>query len=223
MSTRVGCIESNDYFKDRVAAVEKGVSGSACALAAIRLEFARASSEGARSYVESPSIVRLSPRTRKPGGPHAALEDDPGRRRGRGCLVKLFGPGSLSVVNVNGANGEPIPIGQPAFIRSITVGGASPASTRLVGSVRPSGQGDGRVYFSSLSETASTIPASNIGIGMLAVDIPNFWLGATAPITTGTTAVQGSIDIPDGIVTLRFGGIDTSALLAQVLLRKPPQ
>ncbi len=118
-------------------------------------------------------------------------------------VLRLFGPGDVSVVN----QGE-VPLGQPALIRSISLAGASPATTRLVGTVRRGPSGDGRVFFSSLSESASTPPASNVGVGMLAIDIPGFWLGSTDP--TSTAAVQGSIDIPDGVVTLRFGGIDTT-------------
>lgn len=125
-------------------------------------------------------------------------------------VLRLLGPGSVAVVNVNGSDGQPIPIGQPALIRSISIAGASPGSTRLIGAVRQGEAGDGRVFFSSLTESASTAPAANVGVGVLAIDIPDFWLGATAPITTGTSAVQGTIDIPDGVVTLRFGGIDTT-------------
>lgn len=122
--------------------------------------------------------------------------------------LRLFGPGDISVVNQNGADGQPVPLGQPALIRSISLAGGSPASTRLVGTVRRGANGDGRVFFASLSESASTPPASNVGVGILAIDIPGFWLGSTDPAST--TPVQGTIDIPDGVVTLRFGGIDTT-------------
>jgi hypothetical protein len=124
-------------------------------------------------------------------------------------VLKLFGPGDVSVVNQNGADGQPVPLGQPALIKSISMAGASPSSTRLVGSVKKGTNGDGRVFFSSLSESASARITSNVGVGTLAVDIPGFWLGSTNP-STNTDAVQGTIDFPDGIVTLRFGGIDTT-------------
>jgi hypothetical protein len=128
---------------------------------------------------------------------------------GDAWTLKLFGPGDFAVINQNGADGQPVPIGQPGLIKSITIGGANPGATRLVGAVTPGATGDGRVYFRNLSETASEPPSLGVGVGTLAVDLPGFWLGKTDPADTSTTA--GTIEFEDGIATLRFGGVDTTA------------
>lgn len=124
-------------------------------------------------------------------------------------VLRLLGAGDVAVINQNGPDGTPVPLGQPAQIRSITLGGALPTSTRLIGAVNRAPGGDGRIFFQSLSEAPSTPPAAGIGVGTLAVDIPGFYLAATDPTSTAATA--GSIDFADGIVTLRFGGVDTTA------------
>lgn len=116
--------------------------------------------------------------------------------------LKLFGPGDLAVVNQN-----QVPLGQAALIKSITIGGANPGATKLVGVVNKSATGDGKVFFQSLSETPSESNTLGVGVGTYSVDMPNFWLGATNPAAT----TPGSIEFADGIVSLRFGGVDTTA------------
>ncbi|MEW4568375.1 hypothetical protein AB1L88_10960 [Tautonia sp. JC769] len=124
--------------------------------------------------------------------------------------LRLVGPGSLRVTNQPGTDGvTPVPIGQPGLIDTITVQGANPAQTRLIGVVDQAGGGDGRVFFENLVSPSSVSPGPGIGVGMLAVDMPDFWLGDTSP--GGTEQVQGRIDIPDGVVTLHFGGVETRA------------
>lgn len=124
--------------------------------------------------------------------------------------LKLLGPGDVRVVNQNGTDGNPIPLGQPAQISTITVAGVDPALTRLVGHVTKSSKGDGKVFFQTFKELGGSSEGTSANNGIHVVDMPNFWLGhtsTTAP-TAGTSAAE--IDIPDGVNTLRFGGADTT-------------
>ena len=41
--------------------------------------------------------------------------------------------------------------------------------------------------------------------------MPNFWLGYTDPNAALTTTTEPAINIPDGVISLRFGGVDTTA------------
>ncbi|CAN5618910.1 hypothetical protein BH23PLA1_BH23PLA1_44300 [soil metagenome] len=136
---------------------------------------------------------------------------------GDSYVLALLGPGDLTVINQPGPDGLPVPLGEPALIASISIGGANPGSTRLVGRVTPGASGDGRVFFQNLVELPSLPLPGAVGNGLLAVDIPDFWLGDTSPeIAPGQGEPVGSIDIPDGVVTLRFGGVDTSAFFGTV-------
>ena len=123
--------------------------------------------------------------------------------------LSLVGPGAISVINQNGPNGKPVPLGQPGLIKSITVQGANPGQTQLIGVVQQSSTGDGKVFFENLTELQSIPPGNGVSPGLLSVEMPDFWLGATDPTNTSTT--QGTIDIPDGVATLDFGGVDTTA------------
>ncbi len=117
--------------------------------------------------------------------------------------LSLLGPGTLVVTNQDGASPQ---------IDAITIQGANPARTRLIGVVtpNPNGMTDGRVFFDELVELDSDSPGSSIGVGMLAIDMPDFWLTDTDPISDATPG--GSINVPDGVATLRFGGVDSTAL-----------
>ncbi len=131
---------------------------------------------------------------------------------GDAYVLALIGPGDLTVENQPGPDGLPVPLGEPALIDSILVGGANPGTTRLVGRVTPGPNGDGRVFFQNLAELPSLPLPDAVGNGLLAVDIPDFWLGDTSPgVAPGPGEPVGSIEIPDGVITLRFGGVDTSA------------
>lgn len=124
--------------------------------------------------------------------------------------LRLTGPGALRVTNQPGAGGvTPVPIGQPGLIDTITIQGANPSQTRLIGTVQQAPGGDGRVFFENLVSPPSEAPGPGIGVGILAIDMPDFWLGDTSP--GDTEQVQGRIEIPDGVVTLNFGGVDTTA------------
>lgn len=129
---------------------------------------------------------------------------------GDAWTLRLLGPGDLRVVNQVGADELPIPLGEPAQIQSITVGGTDPLHSRLVGVVNSSAQGDGKVFFEALQSLGGRALGVTANNGIYAIDAPDFWLGrtSTAAPTAGTPA--GAIDIPDGIVTLRFGGVDAT-------------
>jgi hypothetical protein len=136
--------------------------------------------------------------------------------------LRMIGPGEFKVINQpNAASGtDPAPLGQLASIDQIILGGAAPGDTRLIGKVRKAPTGDGRVFFASLKELGGTVTTSqspfSFGgysaqdptfLGPLAIDMPDFWLGQTS---TSATAADPSIQIPDGLVTLRFGGADVT-------------
>jgi hypothetical protein len=157
-------------------------------------------------------------------------------------VLRLFGPGTLNVVGTR-SDGT----GTDVFTKStqtltesiltITVAGAITTETRLVGTVYPNpNNGDAKVFFQNLIVT----PTGELGKidqgqvsnfrtvqnGILAVDIPNFYLAHTeitkpstpsqihpATAATPTSAglpvfSAGEIFIPQGVLTLRFGGVD---------------
>ncbi len=134
-------------------------------------------------------------------------------------VLRLTGPGDLRVVNQPVENGvdedgfpifEDVPLGQPGLIQEIGIGGTDPLDSRLTGTVTRGPEGDGRIYFQEFEQfngQAVNVVAFN---GVHIVDMPDFWLGRTSTDTpfAGTTAA--SLNIPDGVNTLRFGGVDAS-------------
>ncbi|MGE5755261.1 MAG: hypothetical protein ACM35G_06030 [Planctomycetaceae bacterium] len=114
--------------------------------------------------------------------------------------LRLIGPGSLAVTKQD--NGE---------INQITVAGAEPLVTRLIGHVTKGPNGDGKVFFQSLNELPSRTERLGAGQSLLSIVMPNFWLGTTTPVNSSTTPLPPapSITIPDGVNTLDFGGVDT--------------
>jgi hypothetical protein len=136
--------------------------------------------------------------------------------------LRLVGPGALQVVNQPGTDGvTPIPLGQAGLIDTITFQGTNPAESRLIGAVQQAPGGDGRVFFENLISPSSSPPGPGIGVGILAIDMPDFWLGDTSP--GDTNQVQGTINIPDGAVTLNFGGVDTTAFFGTDPAQSLPQ
>jgi hypothetical protein len=125
-------------------------------------------------------------------------------------VLKLIGPGDVRVVNQNGPDGNPIALGQPAEISTITVAGANPLTTRLVGRVTKSPTGDGKVFFQNLNELGGQSEGVSATNGIFAIDMPDFWLGHTSTTAPTAGAHAADISIPDGIITLRFGGVDTT-------------
>jgi hypothetical protein len=142
--------------------------------------------------------------------------------------LRLYGPGALNVVGVNGDVFTRQTGTLQESIYTITVAGAITTSTRLVGTVYPNPtNGDAKVFFQRLVVT----PTGELGKidqgqvsnfrtvsnGILAVDFPDFYLAhteTTKPSVSSqihTNAMSaGEIDIPQGVITLRFGGVDVN-------------
>jgi hypothetical protein len=126
--------------------------------------------------------------------------------------LTLTGPGVISVSKQPDASGNPTSLFSASEIDTITIAGTDPLHSRLVGTVTPSGKGDGRVFFQTFNETTSRSDKGTGGNGLLSIDMPNFWLGLTAATApTSSSGTEPSINIPDGVSTLRFGGVDTTA------------
>ncbi|HEX8203960.1 MAG TPA: hypothetical protein VF590_26025, partial [Isosphaeraceae bacterium] len=140
--------------------------------------------------------------------------------------LRLVGPGDVHVFYQDGTPATATASGQ---IDSIVVSGTDSLTSRLVGRVARGSingtPGDGRVFFQRFLETDGRAlpaldPTQRVGVltpgnGIQAVDIPNFWLGhtsTTAPAGANGMATEaaGSIQIPDGVITLRFGGVDST-------------
>jgi hypothetical protein len=124
--------------------------------------------------------------------------------------LRLIGPGDVRVVNQPDSSGNPIPLGQPADIDTITVAGANPLTTRLIGHVTKAPNGTGKVFFQHLEELGGQSEGVSALDGVFMIDMPNFWLAHTS--TTAPTAGSNAADIkiPDGVNVLRFGGVDTT-------------
>lgn len=124
--------------------------------------------------------------------------------------LRLLGPGDLSVINQPDATGDPVPLGQPALIDSILIGGPDPTQTRLVGVVTQAAGGDGRVFFQNMREFNGIAVGTSATNGIHIIDMPDFWLGRTSTEDTVTGEPAAQISIPDGVNTLRFGGVDVT-------------
>lgn len=153
---------------------------------------------------------------------------------GASWTLRLYGPGTLSVI---GTDGQVFTSGTKGLVDSIltiTVAGATTDRTRLVGTVYPNPEnGNARVYFENLN-VGSTGELGKIDLlqvsnfrqvqnGIHAIDMPDFYLAHTettapaspvgspihSPIHTNA-ATAGSIIIPQGVNTLRFGGVDVN-------------
>jgi hypothetical protein len=124
--------------------------------------------------------------------------------------LRLVGPGDLRVINQPDADDFEVPLGEPALISEIDVAGTIPLASRLIGRVRPAAGGDGKVFFESFRHLGAPTSRNSAPAGITTIDMPGFWLGhtSTAAPTAGTPAA--SISIPNGVITLRFGGADTT-------------
>ncbi len=131
--------------------------------------------------------------------------------KGDSWTLQLIGPGQMSVVKQNDATGNPASLTSATDIKTITIGGTVPTQSRLVGKVTKVGtNSDGRVFFNNLIQLPSRSESlGSAGLGILSIDMPNFWLGRTTP-TGSTTPTEPSIALPDGTDTLRFGGVDAT-------------
>jgi len=146
--------------------------------------------------------------------------------------LRVVGPGTIDVRNSSGDRPDGT---KPFTIDTISIAGTDLLKTHIIGKVHKSATGDGKVFFRSMIETGGyerlpLDPASQAGLptitnGIHVVDMPNFWVGDTDPTgaplrpldpnstSTGTATdppVRGGIAMPDGVNTLRIGGVDTT-------------
>ncbi len=150
---------------------------------------------------------------------------------GASWTLRLYGPGALSVLATDGTAFTSGTKYKVDSIDTITVSGATTDRTRLVGTVYPNPQtANARVYFQNLN-VGSTGELGKIDVGQVSnfrsvqngihtVDMPDFYLAhtettsPTAPTSTlhspihSSAATAGAILIPQGVNTLRFGGVD---------------
>ncbi len=149
---------------------------------------------------------------------------------GASWSLRLYGPGALNVLATDGTAFTSGTKYKVDSIATITVSGATTDRTRLVGTVYPNPEtANARVYFENLS-VGATGELGKIDVGQVsnfksvqngihAVDMPDFYLAHTettsptttlaSPIHTGAAAA-GTIIIPQGVNTLRFGGVDVN-------------
>ena len=138
--------------------------------------------------------------------------------------LTLQGHGSLQVVKQNDSTGSPGALDSATEIKSITVSGTDPSDSKLIGTVTPAAGSDGRVFFEQLNEVPNHSDTRGGGLGVLAINMPDFWLGVTDPsVTTSSTQPLASINIPDGVNSLRFGGVDTTAFFGTDPTKGPSQ
>ncbi len=126
--------------------------------------------------------------------------------------LRLLGPGSIRVIKQNDSTGSPGSLDSRTSIRTIEIAGTDPLQTRLVGSINRVTGGDGKVFFQQIN-VIQNIPAGvSAGQGIKSIDLPEFWLGVTDP-SPGTTPTNpvASITVPNGVNSLRFGGVDATA------------
>lgn len=139
--------------------------------------------------------------------------------------LKLYGPGAISVVGTNGDTFDSTTQKLQESIDTITVAGSISTETRLVGTVKPGSNGDTDVYFQNMLVT-DTGELGKIDVGQVnnfrtvqngiyAIDMPNFYLAHTETTVPGTSSLihsnamsAGEINIPQGVNTLRFGGVN---------------
>jgi len=122
--------------------------------------------------------------------------------------LRLVGPGDLRVTLVNANGTAHADASTPALINRITIAGSDPTQTRLIGRVTKGANGNGKVFFNNLTEEGGRSEGTPANNGLQAIDAPNFWLGST--VAAASTTDPHAISIPDGVNTLRFGGVDTT-------------
>jgi hypothetical protein len=85
--------------------------------------------------------------------------------------LTLTGPGIISVTKQPATTGgTPTSLTSPTEINNITIAGTDPLHTRLIGTVTPSGKGDGRVFFQTFTEIQSRNQKGTGGNGLLSID-----------------------------------------------------
>ncbi len=139
--------------------------------------------------------------------------------------LRLYGPGTLNVVDQNGNAFTKATKFTPDLIDTITVGGSITSETKLVGTVTPAPDGNSNVYFQNLVVTPTgelgkidTGQVANQRVqqnGIASIDMPDFYMAHTdttkpsSPSSIHSGAMSaGIIDIPGGVNTFRFGGVN---------------
>jgi hypothetical protein len=137
--------------------------------------------------------------------------------------LTLQGRGALQVVKQDDASGNPGALNSATEIKSITVSGTDPTNSRLIGTVTPASGSSGRVFFNKLNEVTNRSEKLASGLGLQAINMPDFYLGYTGSTKPTTTEPIASIVIPDGVNSLRFGGVDTTAFFGTDPTLSPSQ
>ena len=129
--------------------------------------------------------------------------------------LTVLGKGKVQVIKQPDSTGQPAALDSRTEIQSIVLSGTDPTQTRLVEKVTPAAGSSGRIYFQNLIERPNRSDRTGNALGVLAINIPHFYMADTeaAPSTTAT-GPRGVINIPDGINSLRFGGVDTTVSFA---------
>lgn len=143
---------------------------------------------------------------------------------GNSWKLRLFGPGSIQVVKQNDASGSPAALNSATEIRRIVLSGTESRTSRLVGTVTKSGIGDGRVFFQEMRQETNISPRTSSPQGLLSINMRDFYLGATdATVTSSTTQPVASINLPSGVNSLRFGGVDATKFFGTDASQSPAQ
>ncbi len=138
--------------------------------------------------------------------------------------LTLLGKGSLQVVKQDDpTTGEPGALDSATEINSITVAGTDPRSSRLIGKVVPAAGSSGQVFFNTLKEIPNHSNLLDVGLGLLAVNMPDFYLGYTGSTMAASGSPVAEISIPDGVNSLRFGGVDTTKFFGTTPADSPSQ
>ena len=130
--------------------------------------------------------------------------------------LTVLGRGKIQVIKQNDpTTGLPAALNSATEINSIILSGTDPTSTRLVETVTPAAGSSGKIYFQNLTEQPNRSDRTGGSLGILAINIPDFYLANTEAARSATaTDPAASITIPDGINSLRFGGADTTVSFA---------
>ncbi len=125
--------------------------------------------------------------------------------------LTLSGRGSIQVIKQPDATGTATALTAATEIKTIILSGTDPNSTVLTDTVTKAAGSDGRIFFENLVEQTNRSERLGTGLGIQAVNIPDFWLGVTDATTpANATQPRAAITIPDGVTALRFGGADTT-------------
>ena len=120
--------------------------------------------------------------------------------------LRLIGPGALTVVKQVGADNNPTPLNATTEINQIIVGGTLPGLAKIVGKVKKSATGDGKVFFQEFNQLPGRSELfPGVGDSLKSIDMPGFWLANTTP---GATPGTPTVRLPDGVMSIRFGGVD---------------